>query len=157
MLLYIIDGFNLVHKIPTVKKSNEPRRDLINYILNNKLTGSLNNKVIVAFDGYPPDNFSWQGQGNLKVVFSGELSADAVIMRRLQNMPNKPEVVVVSDDREIRDAAKLAGAKICRTGDFIHRANNSKLSSNSEEKSINRALEKEITDELRKHWLEKGS
>ena len=151
MLLYIIDGFNLVHKIPQVKRSTRPRQDLITYINDKKLTGSPNNKVLIVFDGYPPDDFYFRGR--FQVVFSNELSADEIIMTRLGSAGNKSEVIVVSDDREIRDAARAAKARVCRTKDFIYQPAKAKSQSKEKTKDISYTLQKEITDELRKHWL----
>ena len=55
MLTYIIDGFNLLHKIRGLKNSYTPQQDLIKYIRSNRLTGSSNNRVIIVFDGHPTD------------------------------------------------------------------------------------------------------
>lgn len=151
MLLYIIDGFNLVHKIPPVKRSSRPRQELITYINSNKLTGSPNNKVVIVFDGYPPDDF--HSRGAFKIVFSGELSADEVIKTRLRSSGNKSEIVVVSDDREIRDAAGQAKARVCRAKDFIYRSQKTGTKSEEKTKDISYTTQKEITDEMRKIWL----
>ncbi|MFH1505080.1 MAG: NYN domain-containing protein [Candidatus Omnitrophota bacterium] len=148
MLVYIIDGFNLVHRIPAVKKSSQPRLDLIRYIKIKKLTGSSNNKVIIVFDG-GFDSIAGQEAG-YEIVFSGSRSADEVIMSRVEKMKNKSEIIVVTDDREIRDSIKSQGAKICRTADFI---NNKLKKIKEEDKDISYTLQNEITKEMRKIWL----
>ena len=91
-----------------------------------------------------------------KIVFSYPGKADEVILRELGRFRNKTEVVVVSDDREIRTGAKSQGARICRVSEFIRRKQTrSKTSSQAEssDKEISYPLQREITEELRKIWL----
>lgn len=152
MLLYIIDGFNLVHKIPSVKKSDIPQLELIHYIKNNKLTGSHNNKVVIVFDGAL--QMEAKKEAEFEVIFSAERSADDLIKLRIDKIKSSKyplsEVIVVSDDREIRDYAKKQGAVSERAGDFIKPA---KKIVKEESKDISYPLQKEITDEMRKIWL----
>jgi predicted RNA-binding protein with PIN domain len=152
MLLYIIDGFNLVHKIPSVKKSNIPQLELIHYIKNHKLTGSRNNKVVVVFDGSL--QIEAKREAEFEVVFSGGRSADDLIKARIDKIKSSKyplsELIVVSDDREIRDYAKKQGVVSERAVDFIKPAN---TAVSEDSKDISYPLQKEITDELRKIWL----
>lgn len=148
MLAYIIDGFNLVHKIPSVKKSITPHIDLIRYIKAKKLTGSANNKVTIVFDGKV--NFEAAGEAVFKVFFSQGKTADDVIKGILEKTKNKSETVVVSDDREIRDFTKRLRAKSCRVAEFIKTAPKAKK---EEDKEISYSLQNEITEEMRKIWL----
>lgn len=145
--MYIIDGFNLIHRVKVLKESKAPHCDLIHYIRKNKLTGSRNNKVIIVFDG--KINFEVNKEREFEVIFSGSKSGDEVIKKRLEKIKNKSEVVVVSDDREVRDIVKREGARVCRTFDFIKTKKRPKI----EEKQISYSLQREITEELRKIWL----
>ncbi len=148
MLAYIIDGFNLIHRVASLKNSNIPHQALINYIRKNKLTGSKNNKVLIVFDGRL--NFeAMQQRGSFEILFSGESTADDLIKKRLSRMKNKKEVIIVSDDRELRDAARTEGARSCRIADFIK----VKAKPRECEKEINSTLAREITEEMRKIWL----
>jgi len=151
MLAYIIDGFNLIHKIPVLKNSNNPHWGLIQFIKVNKLTGSRNNKVIVVFDGGP--NSEAAGETDFEVVFSQNKSADEIIEAILKRAKNKGETIVVSDDREIRSFVKREGAKSCRTTDFIKIKDKEKK---EEDKEISYSLQNEITEEMRKIWLKKS-
>jgi len=150
MLLYIIDGFNLVYKIPSLKTYDNPHQGLINYIKKNKLTGSKNNKVVIVFDG--GSNYLASQEKEFKIIFSGDNTADELIKRRLEKIDNISEVVVVSDDREVKRNAKDQGARLCSTAEFI----NKKIKKNpdySQEKEIDYSLQREINEELRKLWL----
>jgi len=146
MLVYIIDGFNLAHKIPQVKRSAGIHLELIRYIKSKKLTGSRNNKVIVVFDGRPEPQAA--KEASFKVVFSGRVSADEVIKDKVRNAKNKGQIIVVSDDREIRDFAKDHRVKTCHVMDFVKTAKGAK----KESKDISYSLQNEITEEMRKIW-----
>ena len=148
MLVYIIDGFNLIYRVTSLKNSSAPHWALINYIRENKSTGSGNNKTIIVFDG-KPNLEAIQQRGRFEIFFSGESTADSLIKKRLSRMKNKKEVVVVSDDREVRDDAKAQGARICRIADFIKVKEKQK----EREKEISPALAREITEEMKKIWL----
>ena len=148
MLVYIIDGFNVVHRIPTLKSSSNPWQDLISYIRQKKLTGSKNNRVCIVFDGNPcPDVL---GERQYQILFSCEREADDIIKERIQRAKNKRQLVVVSDDREIRDFAKRHDATSLRVMDFIKVKKNPKK---EEGKDISYSVQQEITEELRKIWL----
>lgn len=148
MLAYIIDGFNLIYQVASLKNSATPHQDLISYIRKNKLTGSRNNKVLIVFDGGV--NFeAIEQRGIFEILFSGELTADDLIKKRLSRIKNKKEVVIVSDDRELRDAAKSEGARSCRIASFIKVKNEPQ----ENQKKISPTLAHEITQEMRKIWL----
>ncbi|MDD3296725.1 MAG: NYN domain-containing protein [Candidatus Omnitrophica bacterium] len=148
MLVYIIDGFNLVHRVKNLKNSVEPHCSLIRYIRMNKLTGSRNNKVIIVFDG-SYNLAAFQERGDYELFFSQNLSADELIHKKLKSLLNKSQVVVVSDDREIRDFTKREGARSLRINEFIK----IKQPDVSEAKDIDYSLQREITEEMRKIWL----
>ena len=156
MLLYIIDGFNLVHKVPSLKQSDDPQPQLIQYLKEHKLTGSRNNKATVVFDGWA--RIQIPKEPGFEVIFGCDRSADDIIKERIAKIKKTSqyplsEVIVVSDDREIRDFAKKLGAVSRGITDFL-KINNSKSRSKEDSKEISYPLQKEITDELRRIWLE---
>lgn len=153
MLLYIVDGFNLIHKIPEIKQSGSPRRDLVNYIKRAGLTGSKNNKVIIIFDGYRTDELD--NEQSFEIVFSGVRTADEVIKARIDKITNKAQIIVVTDDREIRDYARSSRVKSLHNIEFINpKKFKPKLANDkSSDKDISYVLQKEITDQMRKIWL----
>ncbi|MCF7907499.1 MAG: NYN domain-containing protein [Candidatus Omnitrophica bacterium] len=150
MLVYIIDGYNLTHRVKSLKSSSTPQKDLVHYIEKNRLTGSKNNKVIIVFDGGLEIDVRQQS-GSFNVFGSGEVSADDVIRRKVSTIRTKGEVVVVTDDRALRDSVRGPKVKLCRIADFI------KLKSKDvpeADKDINYTLQHEITEEMRKIWLD---
>lgn len=150
---FIIDGYNLVHKIESLKKSEFPCRDLILFIQKNKLTGSPINQVFVFFDGHKPpyEIFSY----NFKVVFSCEKSADECIIAKVKQEKNKKEILVITDDRQLGYLVKLEGGKPCRVDDFVTKK---KKNIKTGKKEISYCDQKKITEEMAKIWLkEKGA
>lgn len=150
MLLYIIDGYNLTHKVKSLKNSSTPQHDLIRYIEKNRLTGSRNNKVIIVFDGYLEPGLS-QRSGFFNLFGSGQISADELIKKKTESAKNKSEVVVVTDDRALRDSVRRHGVRLCKIAEFINRKQKPPF---VPEKDISHALEHEITEEMRKIWLD---
>lgn len=149
MLLYIIDGFNLVHKIPSLKESANPHRDLIQYIKKHKLTGSHNNKVTIFFDG--GIDYDARREREFEIIFTLDRSADAAIKERVRNLKNRSQIVVVSDDREIVDCVKKEGARPLKVNDFIKIKET--VEKEADTKEISYPLQAEITEEMRKIWL----
>jgi len=147
MLTYIVDAFNVIHRVPQLRNSDKPHFNLITYIRKNLLTGSSNNKVIIVFDGHPVSGLF---DPAYQVIYSFSTTADAVIKRKLDGFSNKRSVAVVSDDRAIRDYAKKSGAVSLRTGEFLNKIK--EVTYNAQDKGISYSLEREITDEMRKIW-----
>jgi predicted RNA-binding protein with PIN domain len=154
MLLFIIDGFNLIHKVSSLKTSANPQLSLIHYIKEHKLTGSANNKVVIVFDGMPQIDAAKERE--FEIIFSQEKPADDLIKERILKIKKYPkhpisEVIVASDDREIRDYAKKEGAVSQRASEFLRlKVSKSKA---ADEEEISYPLQAEITEELRKIWL----
>ncbi|MCF7870944.1 MAG: NYN domain-containing protein [Candidatus Omnitrophica bacterium] len=150
MLRFIIDGYNLVHKISKIKDSSTPCSDLILFIYKNKLTGSDNNEVWLIFDGgrppYQINNFQY------KIKFSGSESADDLIIKKVERVNNKKQIVVVTDDRQLAYRARSLGAKNISVDSFISKT---KIKEKKEKvKDIKYSLQREITEELKKIWLD---
>lgn len=150
MLVYIIDGFNLIHKVSQLKISPQPHLDLIQYIRKNKFTGSRVNRVIIVFDG----GISWPAkqEKEFEIIFGCGRSADDIIKQKVSSIKNKSQVLVVSDDYEIRRDIKAQGARSLPIADFVKR----KIKTQDlQDEQISYSLQKEITDELRSELTER--
>ncbi|MEO8448053.1 MAG: NYN domain-containing protein [bacterium] len=112
MLTIIIDGNNLIHKIPslitTFKKDKEGAQlSLIETVVSR--TGK--DKVIFVFDGH----------GNLRrpnVIFSESSTADDVIRKKIENFTNPKSLKIVSSDNGITGLAKVCGCKTQKSEEF---------------------------------------
>ena len=149
MLTYIIDGFNLFHKISRLEGSLSPHRDLVDFIKHNKLTGSRNNRVVIAFDGH--ENHDVCHEREFNIFFSGDGTADDLIKKKVVSSKNKSQIVVVSDDHEIRDCARAEGAQTWGTAEFLSNKRNQKRANVDKSISCSEAIE--INEELSKIWL----
>jgi predicted RNA-binding protein with PIN domain len=151
MLWYIIDGWNVIHKVQKLRGAHSPCEELMHYIRKHKLTGSINNRVTAIFDGRFDLPLEALGGGPFHIVFSGEKSADDVIKDKVARYKNKKQVVVVTDDREIRHSVKLRGVRCLSVKEFISKKK--KKASPQEEKTIDYKTRTDITEELKKIWL----
>lgn len=159
-LQYIIDGYNLInHPLfsRAEKHSFDPSTALTAFIKINRLTGSLKNKVTIVFDGYPPSAGGDCVDSSINVVFSRDISADDKIKIFVEQTANRKNIIVVSDDREIKLCVQSLGA--CSKGieDFItHRekSGNFHKQDSAAEQKLNYSQMQKINQELKKIWLE---
>jgi len=150
MLWYIIDGWNVIHKISALKNAPSIKEDFIYFLKKRHLTGSRNNRVTIVFDGRIDLKFR-EAERQFEVVFGGSKSADEIICKKVSACANKRQIVVVSDDNEIINYIKAQEASFVGTKEFLSK--NDKKRPKKDTKEISYALQKEITDELRKIWL----
>ena len=120
-LQFVIDGYNIIkHRTfleLTVKTAKDPKEKLLDLIRINKLCGSLNNKVVVVFDGYP--DASVLSQGEVSIIYSKDKSADERIRGLIERSKNPKNIVVVSDDKEIRVFSGFLGAHTLMVDEFL--------------------------------------
>jgi len=122
-LQYLIDGYNIINHSQFNRHLNAKIKDrhafLLEFIRVKKLCGSPNNKIIVVFDGYPPVLYLRQNKVNLDVVFAKNETADERIKRMVEQSGNPKNIVVVSDDKEIKFFIKSMGAQYISVEEFI--------------------------------------
>ncbi len=127
----IIDGNNLLHKIPSFKKSftvnpDNTRRSLVEAV---KVRVRIKSKIIFVFDGHSDDKMQ-------NVIYSGKQTADTVIRKYIEDNYNKDSIKVISSDNEITSLAKVCGCEISTSEKFWEDINASK-SSPTKGKNIN--------------------
>jgi len=156
-LQYIIDGYNITNhpkftkQIP--KRFSDSREALIQ-LIKTKKSFSPHNKFWVVFDGYSGESLDNQEKGNLMVIFSRRESADERIKKLLELIPNPKNVVVVSDDKEIKFYALACRAKVQSVEDFLSLQD--KLAHKRIQvpvAEINYTQMHKINEELKKLWL----
>ena len=154
-LHYIIDGYNLLkHRLfKPCGKSADERFALLDFIKKERLCGSAKNKITVVFDGYIGN--ANLGGSDIEVMFSQEQSADDRIKKIVHNREGAKNIVVVSDDREIRDFVKLAGFKSVGIEEFIQPKKRNAISRQAEtlKPEITYSAMHKINQELRQLWL----
>ena len=160
-LHYLLDGYNVVHRIPdlTLKELEQQRDGLVRLIERFRPQGSFRNEITIVFDGRTgmlmPSQFSV-----VKVIFSQNETADDKIKRIVENASNKKNIIVVTNDRAIQYAVKASGARVESVEKFISRMRNAKKSTNKinkiekdTQKNISEIAAFKITEELKNKWI----
>lgn len=156
-LQYIIDGYNIINHplfIRAHKHRADPRTALTDFILTKKLTGSPKNKVIIVFDGYP-DTKADSAENQINIVYSRRITADEKIGMLIEESGNRKNIIVVSDDNEIKSAAKFLGAHPIGVEEFISKEEKAHKNKAADliKPELNYSQMEEINKELRKLWL----
>lgn len=153
MQRFILDAFNITRSgaVRRLADAKDEYRELIYFISENRLTGSPRNAVTIVFDGYEPDGFR-NPQPRLQVRFSNNQKADDVICRLVAAGKNNGSVTVVSNDREIRDSVRSHGARVMSCEEFLS-GGRKQIVAGGDDKKLDSASSREITDELGQLWL----
>ncbi len=152
-LHYVLDGYNIIKQIPSLKlnKLKTARDSLISFIEKYHPQGSLKNKITIVFDGNK-DVLSYGHNYPFDVVFSIDESADDKIRKIVQQSKNPKNIVVVTDDRELKFLVRSLQARTINVQEFLGKA---KKDTNKiqDEKRLSISAKEEIAEELRKIWL----
>lgn len=157
MRTYIIDAFNMIHKVPELVDSLSPHAALIGFIRKRGLRGSFNNRIIIVFDGHEASGIN---ESEFQIVFSKNYTADDVIKRMIEKHSKKDgELIVVSDDNEVRNAARAHDKKYISVEEFTKSAKQKKGAAAGKDPARDPKLDPdiadEITNELKKIWMGK--
>ncbi len=98
----IIDGNNLMHKIPHI---NDSRKAVVEAVRSRTAKN-----VIFVFDGH--------GEDSSHVRFSGSQTADAIIRQYVEMNSGNTELTVVSSDTGITDLARACACRVIKSEDF---------------------------------------
>lgn len=152
-LHFVLDGYNLIKKSPqlALMKLEAGREALIALIEQKNLQGSHRNPVTIVFDGKMFGDDIRHVSG-LRVIFTSHESADDRIKTIVDDADNPKNIVVVTDDREIRYYVRSLGARLMTTQEFLQGKGPAKHSK-PEHKTISHVQESKITSELSKIWL----
>lgn len=121
---FIIDGYNVIHTIPSLKKTlahdaQSARELLIHSVA--QLTHQRKFRCTIVFDGSSPIDSSKQSpHAPIHVVYSFPHTADAKIKQMIEQSKNRSLLVIISSDREILNFAKVCS---CQTHTSKHFAN----------------------------------
>ncbi|MCX6161907.1 MAG: NYN domain-containing protein [Ignavibacteriae bacterium] len=115
MKTVIIDGNNLMHKMPNLKSRLKDNPETARLSLTETVKSKIKKgeKVIFVFDGFG---------GMIKskdIIFSGCKTADEIIRKYIEDNYRKNEIKVVSSDMEILRLAKVCGCEIMKSEDYI--------------------------------------
>ncbi|OIN98855.1 hypothetical protein AUJ66_00080 [Candidatus Desantisbacteria bacterium CG1_02_38_46] len=179
MIHYLLDGNNILKSTPEFLKLADgnflrAQRELVAQTAKVLCGKNSKNFATIFFDGAGID-YKFQPPPNTKVIFGKEKSADSFIIEEIKKAHNlrirgkdSGQVVVISDDREIRECARIFGATIWRTNEFAKKLfpqhkkktrlhpHPHQLRGYPIEKIISPAHQEKITEELKKYYQGKG-
>ncbi len=165
-LHFILDGYNLIKQNERLAflKLQDARDAFLARIKAQNLQGSAKNSVTVVFDGQMDTNRQCYSPA-IEVVYTGGETADEWIKRFVEDCQRPKNLVVVTDDKEIRCFVKSLGASIMGARAFLEGKDvfrrqlgfvpkSQKVQ--NEKKEISSVLEHKITSEMRRVWLKGG-
>jgi predicted RNA-binding protein with PIN domain len=146
----IVDGYNLIHKIPNLKSLlhrdlEQTRERLIT------LLGSYGERrkveVVITFDGTLLHSGHSLNTPKIKVLFSRPpQKADQLIKSLIEQTKHKKLLMVVSSDREITRFAKVCGCEIKSSEEFYESVTRKPKLAEEEKKTLT------LTDAEIKEW-----
>ena len=130
MKTIIIDGNNLIHKIPSFKSNFTNTPDAVRRALTESVRTRLKikAKLMFVFDGFSDEKIT-------NSIFSGAKTADDVIRKYIEDNHEKMSIKVVSSDNGITALAKVCGCEISTSENFWNELNGT--SSPAKGKNIN--------------------
>lgn len=164
MKALVIDGYNVLHKIPHLrplldKDLREARRALTELALDYQRKVGGIAEVKVVFDGkdiYHDQSLSPQPHQ----LFSKTGDGDRTIVRLVETLSQHYHVIVASDDNFVRNNARAYNASVIKVSEFLAtiRKKTSKTKGDGvfEEKKISSEDAEDITAHLKKSLKSKG-
>ena len=165
-MIYILDAYNVIHKIPSLdaaldKDLRTARAALIELCGRWALSRGEVFKIILVFDGKSEfRDLPQSSPPKVQLVFSetGE-DADERIGDILEELGEKTTKCVVSDDNFVRNQARAYKTQVISVSEFnqwIHKTGKNKInpassSSSSKNFSLSRKAADEITQAYKKH------
>lgn len=153
--MLIIDGYNVLMQMALREKTLEGKRNHLINILNKR--HRMFEGIVVVFDGKAEvDDFHRRENHNIRVIYTKDESADDCIKSMIQKSKNPKTIVVATDDREIKDFAKMHDCQNISSPDLIEKIlpPEKETAKPIENKDVFVESEKgkAITDELKKQW-----
>ena len=159
MLHFIVDGYNVLHKTDMAPGADiEYLRDGFVHDVRcflNSMKGR--NKATVVFDGSPRCFTPVKNTDPyVKVIFSVDEEADDVIVRLSAGSKQPKNIIVVTDDRKVKDKVKQYGTQLISSSEFIRKLRSAPLKKCSkEEKEVLSDKAAAVNRELLDYWEKK--
>jgi predicted RNA-binding protein with PIN domain len=115
---YWFDGNNLIGlSAAAARADSRARRAFISALHSYHRSGG--GKFLVYFDGDHTDHAT--SPPGVSVRFSAPISCDEAILKRLREIQNPTEVIVVTNDRELKTRCRSEGAAVQTWNEFTTR------------------------------------
>ncbi|MCK4463409.1 MAG: NYN domain-containing protein [Candidatus Omnitrophica bacterium] len=162
MKTIILDGYNVIHKIPELSRkldeSLAAARTALAIHMSSWRRKYLYQRIHIVFDGQDRATWSYSqtalhGIGCSFTQTKDE--ADDYIIRIIRKSKNPHDITVISDDNKIRNNCKAYGVKV-ESPSFLNKSREKSRGTKEAAKTINTKDNKEITDYYEAHLKEKG-
>ncbi|GBD88153.1 YacP-like NYN domain protein [bacterium BMS3Abin03] len=134
MLQYIIDGNNLIGKIPSLHrlqgKDKQSSREKLAYLIDNYFHNKKA-KVTLHFDGFMKEPIKIT---NAKIIYSDNHTADEEIKDQIGAAKNRKNIILISSDNNLKEFARVCSCRVISSEDFNKKIFSS--NENNEEKII---------------------
>jgi len=142
---YIIDGNNLIGKIPQIwnLQKNDKQASRVRLVSLLQFYFSKKNvNVSLHFDGFAADAIP---SGKLKLKYSNNRIADVKIKEEIDLSRNPKVIAIISSDHNIQDYAKVNSCTVIKSEDFA------KLLSQKKDTAAEEEINKSISnDEMKR-------
>ncbi len=121
-LHYILDGYNIIHEMPSLLKVSleKARQGLVNYLQTYQPQGSLRNEITIVFDGSPDVITPFPTkEHHIHIIFTTKSSADEKIIKIVENSKNPRNIIVITNDREIKETVRALNAQTLSPKAFL--------------------------------------
>jgi uncharacterized protein len=116
---WLIDGHNLIGQMPTLRLDDpHDEEKLLTYL--RRYQAKTGHSLTVIFDagaGYQPPAQHKRGGITVQFVPQGQ-TADQALIRHIRQVKNRQEVIVVTSDRAVEQAARQAGLRVLAAREF---------------------------------------
>lgn len=154
-LHYLLDGYNIVKQVIYLMKPKlkDSREALFRFIEVQQPQGSKKNKVTIVFDG-DKDALFYSHNYHFDIFFSKNESADDRIRRIVRKSKNPKNIIVVTDDRELKFLVRSLKAQTISVQEFLVKARKPvSVDNNQNKEMLSYSSREAINKELKKIWL----
>jgi uncharacterized protein len=119
-MIYLIDGHNLIGKMPDISLADPDDEEQLVQRLRQWATENKNRQVIVIFDKGVLSGLARRlSNEQVKAFFAPpRTTADALLIKRINEVRNPQQYRLISSDRKIIGAAKVRGMRFWRSESF---------------------------------------
>jgi predicted RNA-binding protein with PIN domain len=118
MKQYIIDGNNLIGKLPSLmilkKKDKQRSREKLAFMIDNYFN-QKKAKVFLHFDGHPKESIRIN---NASIVYSKNLTADEMIKNQVGKSKNPKNIIVITSDNNLTEYARVCSSTVIKCEEF---------------------------------------
>jgi len=115
---YIIDGNNLIGKIPSInklqKRNKQTSREKLAFLLE-RYFSNKKASVSLHFDGHVNEAIKITG---IRIKYSENQSADNQIKKEIEKSKNPKNIILISSDNNIAEFARVCSCHVKKSEDF---------------------------------------